>query len=289
LSLPCSLSFENSCRIGSAAGSQGANFPIAEQWVSAISNEPVNSEYHHLVVTGLQGGLTGKPGQFFHLLCPQSEHDSPYLRRPMSIYSTNPEIGGVEFLYKVTGAGTRGLATLKSGDRLNILGPLGAGFALNGGWRTIVVLGRGVGLATLAPLAAMAQQQGISVLAILSARSPEVLMSVDVFERHGATVVTVTDTDGTSGTRNVERLIRKFATEGKIDAFFTCGSRRLTALLQKLGREFDIPGQVALEQQMACGLGMCFCCVKSFRIEGGTKQRRVCVEGPVFDLAEVLP
>jgi dihydroorotate dehydrogenase electron transfer subunit len=207
----------------------------------------------------------------------------------MSLYSANPKQGEVEFLYKVTGAGTRGLATLAVGDQLNILGPLGVGFTLKGEWRSIAVVGRGVGLATLAPLAAMAQSRGISVLAILSARSPEVLMSADVFAKYGATVLTVTDTEGTSGTRNVERLLRGFAADGRIDAFFTCGSRRLTALLQKLGREFDIPGQVALEQQMACGLGMCFCCVKSFRTAEATKQRRVCIEGPVFDLAEVLP
>ena len=103
----------------------------------------------------------------------------------------------------------------------------------------------------------------------------------------GAMVLTVTDAEGSSDITNVERLLRSLVIEKRADAFFTCGSQRLTDLLQNLGRAMNIPGQVALEQQMACGLGMCFCCVKVFRTEATTKQRRVCVEGPVFDLAEV--
>ena len=56
--------------------------------------------------------------------------------------------------------------------------------------------------------------------------------------------------------------------------------------LQRLGERHGIPGQVALEQQMACGLGMCHCCVRPFRKEGRTVNLRVCREGPVFDLQE---
>ena len=65
--------------------------------------------------------------------------------------------------------------------------------------------------------------------------------------------------------------------------------RRLMRVQQRLAREFDLPGQVAMEQQMACGLGLCFCCVRDFNIEGEIMQRRVCWEGPVFDLMEALP
>jgi dihydroorotate dehydrogenase electron transfer subunit len=59
-------------------------------------------------------------------------------------------------------------------------------------------------------------------------------------------------------------------------------------LLKRLGKELGIPGQVAMEQQMACGIGMCFCCVRNFEVAGEIEQRRVCLEGPVFDLAEAL-
>jgi dihydroorotate dehydrogenase electron transfer subunit len=101
-------------------------------------------------------------------------------------------------------------------------------------------------------------------------------------------VITVTDEDGSSAPEAVERLLRDLIAKGRADAFFTCGSNRLMRLLQRLGREHGIPGEVALEQQMACGLGMCFCCVRDFKVEGEVVHRRVCWDGPVFDLQEAM-
>lgn len=262
---------------------------MAERLLTVTSNRAVNDEYHHLSVAGLDPGTTGEPGQFFHLLCPPTGTDSPFLRRPMSIYGSDSSHGTVEFLYKVTGAGTRGLASLREGDHLNVLGPLGVGFRISPSMRHIAVLGRGVGLATLAPLAKAAKELGVKTTALLSARQPDLLMSAQRFQLYGADVITVTDSERTSDMRNVEALLRQLHSDDPLSSFFTCGSRRITSMLQRLSRVLNIPGQVALEQQMACGLGMCFCCVKSFRTENKTEHRRVCVQGPVFDLTEVLP
>ena len=206
----------------------------------------------------------------------------------MSIYKADPVSGTVEFLYKVTGVGTRAMAALAPGQSIRILGPLGVGFKLQPNWRRIAVLGRGVGLATLAPLAEFAKMQGIGVSAILSARTAALVMSVDRFAAAGAKISIVLDSDGTSSPDNVARILRSCVCDG-VDAFFTCGSSRLMLLMQSLGKEFKIAGQVALEQQMACGLGMCFCCVRYFKTSNGTESRRVCVQGPVFNLEEVLP
>lgn len=264
-------------------------FPIAEQSAAVIANAAINAEYKHLVVAAEPPATNVFAGQFFHLLCPQSGDAAPFLRRPMSVYAADHAQGRVEFLYKVTGAGTRGLATLAPCDRLNMLGPLGRGFTLESTWRHIVVVGRGVGLATLAPLALLAERSGIEVTAILSARRPDLVMSVDLFRGHGAEVIAVTDSDRSSDVVNVERLVRDLAVRHRADALFTCGSNRLLLLLQRLGEELGIPGQVALEQQMACALGMCFCCVRDFRsTAGGVEHRRVCWEGPVFDLQEPM-
>ena len=264
-------------------------FPIAEQSAAVIANAAINAEYKHLVVAAEPPATNVVAGQFFHLLCPQSGDAAPFLRRPMSVYAADHAQGRVEFLYKVTGAGTRGLATLAPCDRLNMLGPLGRGFTLEPTWRHIVVVGRGVGLATLAPLALLAERSGIEVTAILSARRPDLVMSVDLFRGHGAEVIAVTDSDRSSDVVNVERLVRDLAVRHRADALFTCGSNRLLLLLQRFGKELGIPGQVALEQQMACALGMCFCCVRDFRsTAGGVEHRRVCWEGPVFDLQEPM-
>ncbi len=266
-----------------------SSFPVAEQSAAVIENVAVNAEYRHLVIGGEALAADVVAGQFFHLLCPLASDAAPFLRRPMSVYAADRTRGRIEFLYKVTGTGTRGLATLKAGEHINIVGPLGHGFSLDPAWRNVVVVGRGVGLATLAPLARMAERAGVGVTAILSARRPDLVMSIDVFRGCGAGVITVTDTDRSSEVANVERLLRGVAAKNKADALFTCGSNRLLLLLQRLGRELGIPGQVALEQQMACGLGMCFCCVRDFRgPDGAVEHRRVCWDGPVFDLQEPL-
>jgi dihydroorotate dehydrogenase electron transfer subunit len=168
-----------------------------------------------------------------------------------------------------------------------MLGPLGIGFKLAPGWKNVVVLGRGVGLATMAPISQLAGERGVRVTAILSARSEELAMAADLFESVG-TVIKVLDSDGTSGVDNVEVILRRLIAERKADAFFTCGSNRLMQLMKRLGREHHITGQMAMEQIMACGLGPCYICVRTFEVNGKREMRRVCVEGPVFDLQECL-
>ena len=215
------------------------------------SNRPVNGEYRLLILDAPLHILNCEPGQFFHLLCPVAGSHQPYLRRPMSIYGYYPERGELHFLYKVTGEGTSALATL-------------------------------------APLALEARRLERNLTAICSARSADVLMSIDYFRELGANVITVTDADGSSSVDNLRALIgQQIATSG-IDAMYTCGSNRLLKLLQSIGKEHNIPGQIALEQQMACGIGMCQCCVRPFQRDGKIVQERVCREGPVFDLQEAI-
>jgi dihydroorotate dehydrogenase electron transfer subunit len=262
---------------------------VVAELAEVVANEAVNAEYRHLVASCGPAAASAQPGQFFQLLCPQPPREQPFLRRPMSVYGADPGKREVEFLYKVTGAGTRGLDTLQAGDRLDLMGPLGIGFSLDPNWRHVIAVGRGAGLATLAPLAQAARAGGIGVTAILSVRRPELVVSADLFRRHGAEAIVVTDSESTSGPANVERILRRLIAEDRCDAFFTCGSSRLMRVQQRLAREFGLPGQVAMEQQMACGLGLCFCCVRDFNVGGEIVQRRVCWEGPVFDLMEALP
>jgi dihydroorotate dehydrogenase electron transfer subunit len=268
-------------------GSCCAGLPAPDTEGKVVSNEWVNREYKHLVLDAGPVAAASKAGQFFHLLCPSTGSDTPFFRRPMSTYRADPSTGRVEFLYKVTGAGTRGLATLEPGDVLPMLGPLGVGFTLPAGARNIVVLGRGVGLATLAPLAELAACAGVGVTAILSARDATRLMSQDRFRAVGAEIIELTDEAGTSSVENVERVLRELHAAGRAGAFYTCGSERLTHLMQRLGNELNIPGEVAMEQQMACGIGMCYCCVRAFRDGDRLVSKRVCWDGPVFALAEV--
>jgi dihydroorotate dehydrogenase electron transfer subunit len=255
---------------------------------TVVSNASVNEEYKHVVLKVHEHALKAYAGQMFHLLCPSPDGAEVWMRRPMSVYRVDKPASQVEFLYKTEGRGTRGMGILQPGDDFNITGPLGQGFKLQPGWKNIVVLGRGVGLATLAPLSQLAAEQGVGVSAILSARHEGVVMSRDLFESLGARVITVLDSDGTSDVGNVEKILKQLIAEGKADAFFTCGSNRLLKLMQRLGKEHNIPGQVAMEQIMVCGFGACYVCMRTFEVDGKRVLRRVCRDGPVFNMQEAV-
>jgi dihydroorotate dehydrogenase electron transfer subunit len=98
-----------------------------------------------------------------------------------------------------------------------------------------------------------------------------------------AEVYPVFDSDGSSAVDRVEPLIAKILREQRPDMVYTCGSNRLLDLLQRL----NVKGEVALEQQMACAMGVCLSCVRLFNENGEKVFRRVCCEGPVFPLGAV--
>ena len=255
---------------------------------TVVFNDWVNDAYKHIALKVHAHALTASAGQMFHLLCPSQDGAEVWMRRPMSVYRIDKANSRIEFLYKVEGRGTRGIAVLAPGDGFNVAGPLGKGFTLQPAWKNIVVVGRGVGLATLAPLAQLAAESGVGVTAILSARDPAVVMSRDLFEGLGADTTAVLDSDNSSAVENVETMVTALIAAGKADALFTCGSNRLLKLLQRLGRVHGIPGQVAMEQIMVCGFGACYVCVRTFEVNGERILRRVCRDGPVFDLQEAV-
>jgi len=265
------------------------NFKAAENLCRVVANDAVNPEYRLLVAAAAEPALAAQPGQFFQIACPHVGADRPLLRRPMSVYGVDRERQTVSFLYKVHGAGTRALATLQAGDEVDLFGPLGRGFTLPAGVSHVLMVARGVGLATMAPLAARARSLGARVTAVLSARAPDLVMSEDRLLAAGAELIVVTDADGSSDVGALAPRLRERHRRRPFDYLATCGSNRLMALVRELGREWSVPAEVALEQQMACGLGMCFCCVRQFSTaDAGEVYRRVCWEGPVFDAQEAL-
>jgi dihydroorotate dehydrogenase electron transfer subunit len=287
------MSFEACDKYTNAALRVGDADPYPErrvgEFIGAVaSNDWVNAEYKHLILKVHEHALTAYAGQMFHLLCPSPDGAEVWMRRPMSVYRVDRAAGQVEFLYKVEGRGTRGMALLKPGDEFNIAGPLGVGFKLQPNWKNIVVLGRGVGLATLAPLSQLAAEHGVGVTAILSARHADVVMSKELFQGLGAKTITVLDSDDSSAVEHVEQIIEGLVAARKADAFFTCGSNRLLNLMKRLGKKHDIPGQVALEQIMVCGFGACYVCVRTFEVDGKKVLKRVCRDGPVFNMQEAV-
>lgn len=252
-----------------------------------LSNEKVSERYWHMVVDAK--GMTNEiqPGQFFNIKC--SDESYPFLRRPFSIYRINKETETLEFLYLIKGLGTKELTKIKAGETVDVFGPLGVGFTLENKWDTILLLARGVGIATLAALAQEAAKKHINCIAILSARSNNDLLAAETLQGFGAKVYKVTEEDGTSNVENVERIIEDIFNEYDVKAGFTCGSKRLSKLMKKVVDERNIPGQIALEEHMGCAMGVCYACVCDLQHEDGSLESvRVCKEGPVFELSKVV-
>lgn len=230
-----------------------------------------------------------KAGQFYQIKCPTTLEHEPFLLRPMSVYGAGPEDNRIEFLYNVTGVGTKAMATLLEGGHMDIVGPLGNTFTFSANYRRILVVARGVGLATMAPLIKEASQAGVDITAVMSARSPADLMEKEFLRGATADVRSVFDADGTSSVEAMEVLLRELIEQQRPDAVYTCGSHRLLMLLQRVLSDYPrITAEVAMEQRMACGMGVCLSCVRLFDCDGDRKFLRVCREGPVFPIREVV-
>ncbi|KVX89055.1 dihydroorotate dehydrogenase electron transfer subunit [Burkholderia ubonensis] len=263
---------------------------VATHACDVVAHHAVNRRYRYLRVrANAPLASVTQAGQFYQLVCPVTDQHRPFLPRPMSVYGVGPGAGEIEFLYNVTGEGTRALARLGVGERLPIVGPLGRPFTLDPGARRLLLVARGVGLATMAPLVQRAARSGIALTAVMSARTPDDLMTAEFLRGAPADVHAVFDSDGTSAVANVGALLRDAIARDRPDAVYTCGSQRLLALLQRvLADHPSMRGEVALEQRMACGMGVCLSCVRMFD-DGETRAfRRVCREGPVFAIRDVV-
>jgi len=263
---------------------------VASHRCEVVEHRWVNDRYKYLRLSA-QSDLAGatRPGQFYQLKCPVTDTQQPFLLRPMSVYGVGPEPGTIEFLYNVTGVGTLAMSSLGVGDFMEIVGPLGNTFVLEPQFKRILVLARGVGLATMAPLLQYAAGAGIEITAIMSAREPKDLMRDEFLRGVPAQVHCVYDSDGTSSVEAVEALVRRLLDENPHDVVYTCGSHRLLMLLQRVLQDYpQTRGEVAMEQRMACGMGVCLSCVRMFDIEGDKQFLRVCREGPVFSIRDVV-
>jgi dihydroorotate dehydrogenase electron transfer subunit len=274
---------------GTAAGPS-----VATHRCRVLSHHAVNARYRYLrLQADAPIALTTHPGQFYQLKCPVTASEAPFLLRPMSVYGTGPEPDTIEFLYNVTGVGTRALATLAEGASLDIVGPLGNTFTLDTAWKRVMFVARGVGLATMAPLVQRAAAAGLQLTVVMSARSEADLMHDEFLRspqaRALADVHCVFDSDGSSAVEALAPRVHALLAAAPHDAVYTCGSHRLLMLLQRaLDAYPNIVGEVAMEQRMACGMGVCLSCVRLFDSDGDKQFLRVCREGPVFPIRNVV-
>ena len=225
------------------------------------------------VAAGLQ------PGQFVHLKI--TDNCEPLLRRPFSITATDPAAGTLEIIYRIVGRGTALMAGLKPGDSVNCLGPLGAGFVLQG--ERPLLVGGGMGLAPLMMLAGALCPRPVTVL--MGGRDSRELFWTGLFSSVCKNTHITTD-DGSLGRQGLTvDFLPELLEAHSFDMIYACGPHPMLEAVARIAAARAIPCQVSLEDYMACGLGACLSCTCA-----GTdgKRRKVCTDGPVFWAGEVL-
>ena len=199
------------------------------------------------------------------------------LRRPISIQDFDLQADTITLLVQIVGKGTRKLATLNEGDSVNIIYPLGNGFAVCG--NNPLLVGGGAGIAPLLGLTKAYRAKGVTPTILLGGRTEQLIPARECFEGLG-TIGFATE-DGSLGERGLVTQHSLFG--GRYDHIATCGPTPMMKAVAKIAHERSIPCEVSLENMMACGVGACLCCVTDTD-EG---HKCVCKDGPVFDSKKI--
>ena len=266
-----------------------------------LANERHPAGQHVVRMRSAKVAERATPGSFVHLRC------GPELamRRPMSVMRTDPADGWFEILFKEVGAGTRLLGRCKRGDRLNVLGPIGRGFAPSADRPRRLLLGGGVGIPPILFLAERLADSRPVVLMGSEVPFPFDLRRSAIPEAglpRGAALGCLEEAGIASRTASraglpgcFDGLVTDLARDwlvvrSSLDEveLFACGPEPMLRAVAGLGREFGVPSQLALEEHMACGTGGCAGCNVLVQTSDGPAMKRVCVDGPVFDGASVF-
>ncbi len=247
-----------------------------------VSKEYPGNNYVLLKMTTTDGSLLPEmlPGQFAELKVDESP--STFLRRPISINYVDKDNNHVWFLIQMIGDGTKKLGSLNEGDLISVILPLGNTFTtdLTQGSKALLV-GGGVGTAPMLYLGAALKAKGVNVSFLLGARNIDALLQLEDFRQYGN--VHTTTEDGSHGEKGFITN-HSVLNDEKFDYIFTCGPKPMMMAIAKYAADKKIECEVSLENKMACGFGVCLCCVENTK-EG---HKCVCSDGPVFNLKKLL-
>lgn len=253
-----------------------------------VDHRPVAPGHWELVLPKTESLAKAAPGQFVMLSARGPSSYDPLLRRPISIYRVEESSWSV--LYRVVGRGTAALATLKPGDVVDCFGPLGRGYVFHDleEGAPVALVGGGIGAPPLFFLSQRLKEAGIIPEVFVGFATSAHVVAVADWETMGVAVRVSTD-DGSRGRRGfVTELLAERLTRGRIRRIFACGPRPMLKAVARMARDEEIECQIAMEEWMACGIGVCLSCVVRVRAGSGEAWARVCREGPVFDGREVV-
>jgi dihydroorotate dehydrogenase electron transfer subunit len=281
-------------------------YTIFEEQAEVLAHVSHPGEQFILRLRAPKTAASALPGQFVHIRISEERQ----LRRPISIMLTDPEQGTINLLYKVVGEGTKELSERKTGDLLPMLGPIGQPFDLSDKSKRYVLIGGGVGIPPMIFAADSLNGEADAIVfagsevefpfalkpssVLLPGINGNAILSIASLEERGIPSRLASNIglygcyDGHVPNLAGDYLAALNESEQKRCVLLSCGPHAMLHAVAKLGRQFDLPTYLSLEEHMACGIGGCAGCVVKTVEDGAEKYRRVCVDGPVFN-AELLP
>lgn len=241
-----------------------------------ITSQQISDTSYAIAIDAGEMAQKAKPGQFLHILC----GDREMLRRPISICDVSGN--HIKLVFDVVGKGTRWLSQKKSGT-LDIIGPVGNGFDIDGA--RILLVGGGIGVPPMLYTARMAL--GVTT-AILGFRSKSHVILEEQFKQLCSKVIVTTD-DGSYGEKGFVTIpVQRLLDSGKYDKVLVCGPRMMLKSVAEICDSCSVPCQVSMEERMGCGIGACLVCACKVKGANGDRYAHVCKDGPVFDASEVI-
>lgn len=253
---------------------------IKQERMQVVDQKEIAKNIFQLTVQGELTKEMAAPGQFVHVRVADSFE--PLLRRPISVSSFNLENGQLTMIYRAEGRGTTLLSGKKTGDELDVLGPLGNGFPVEQAKEKAYLIGGGIGVPPLYELAKQLNSRGIETVHILGFESKDAVFYEAQFRELGETYIATVD--GSHGTQGfVTHILNELPQD--FDTYYSCGP---TAMLDAVQWAYpEKQGFLSYEQRMGCGIGACFACVcRTTKSE--TDYIKVCLDGPVFPAGVVI-
>ena len=242
-----------------------------------IRQDEIAYEIYSLLISAKEIADIAKPGQFVNLY---SADKSRLLPRPISICEIDKTAGTLRLVYRVVGDGTKEFSTLTSDHTIEVMGPLGNGFTLEG--KKAIIIGGGIGIP---PMLELSKQLDCEKSIVLGFRDEEFLS--EEFAPYG-TVYKSSDAGNIGVKGTVMDAIKEYGITG--DVIYACGPIPMLRAISDYALANGITAQISMEEKMACGIGACLACVcKSKDVDEHSKvhNKRVCKEGPVFYAGEV--
>ncbi len=238
----------------------------------------LNSNSYVLELSGSEAIHDIRPGMFAEVRV--DNHPEVFLRRPFSYLDYNKDEKTVSFFVKAIGKGTRKLGNLKQGDTVNVVHPLGNVFSIPKN-KKLLITGGGSGIAPFIMLGRELKAAGNEVHIITGGRTAEDILFSEEFEQYGEAYCTTED--GSKGEKGLLTQHSLFNGPFDFDLIYTCGPEGMMKAVAKIAKERDIDCEASLENLMACGFGVCLCCIQ----ETDKGNLCVCTEGPVFNTKDL--